>query len=144
MPINTDPPPPCKVGPCGYHCNCYNDIDWDKPGCQWCHLLEEEKKRDEEISTLNLQIQEMRKALKPTPQCDHKTEEEFGICNRCKSFARIARDAKAMLEARKAYLDQLLIDPKASDPAQYELQERIKRLEESVKFANDAKLWEQG
>lgn len=53
MPLNTDPPPPCKVGPCGYHCNCFNDIDWDFPGCQWCQLLEEEKKRDEKIIALN-------------------------------------------------------------------------------------------
>jgi hypothetical protein len=75
-------------------------------------------------------------------QCEHKTEAEYGICNRCKSFARIARDAKAVLEARKAYMDQLLIDPKASDPAQEALQERLKRLEESVKFADMAKLWD--
>lgn len=74
--------------------------------------------------------------------CEHKTEEEYGICNRCTTFARIARDAKAMLEARKAFMNQLLSDPKASDPAQNELQERIKRLEESVQFATDAKLWE--
>jgi len=75
-------------------------------------------------------------------QCDHKTEEEVGICNRCKSFARIARDAKAMLDARKVYMDKLLVDPKGSDAAQYELQDRVKRLEESVKFADLAKLWE--
>jgi hypothetical protein len=75
--------------------------------------------------------------------CEHKTEEEYGICNRCTSFARIARNAKAMLDARKAFLNQLLVDPKASDDAQNELQERIKRLEESVKVATDAKLWEE-
>lgn len=75
-------------------------------------------------------------------QCDHKTSEEYGICNRCSSFARIARNAKAMLEARQAYMNQLLIDPKASDEAQQQLQERVKRLEESVKFADDARLWE--
>ena len=75
-------------------------------------------------------------------QCDHKTEEEYGVCNRCIAFGRIARDAKAMLQARKAYMDQLLVDPKASDEAQYELQERVKRLEESVKFADQANLWE--
>lgn len=75
-------------------------------------------------------------------QCDHKTEEEYGICNRCTVFGRIARDAKAMLEARKAYMDQLLVDPKASDEMQYQLQEKVKRLEESVKFANDSNLWE--
>lgn len=75
--------------------------------------------------------------------CDHKTEAEVGICNRCTSFARIARDAKAMLKARKAFMDQLLADPKASDPAQQELHERIQRLEQSVKFADDARLWEE-
>lgn len=75
-------------------------------------------------------------------QCDHKTSEEYGICNRCSAFARIARNAKAMLEARQAYMNQLLIDPKASDEAQQQLQERVKRLEESVKFADDARLWE--
>lgn len=75
-------------------------------------------------------------------QCEHKTEEEYGICNRCTSFARIARDAKAMLDARKAYMDQLLVDPKMSDEKQYELQEKVKRLEQSVKFATDSNLWE--
>lgn len=49
MPLNTDPPPPCKIGPCGYHCNCFNDIDWGRDGCQWCQLLTEEQKRDQEI-----------------------------------------------------------------------------------------------
>jgi len=75
-------------------------------------------------------------------QCEHKTEEEYGICNRCTSFARIARDAKAMLQARKAYMDQLLVDPKMSDQAQCRMQEMVKRLEESVKFADMANLWE--
>jgi len=75
-------------------------------------------------------------------QCEHKTEEEYGICTRCTSFARIARDAKAMLQARKAYMDQLLVDPKMSDEKQYELQEKVKRLEQSVKLADDANLWE--
>jgi len=75
-------------------------------------------------------------------QCEHKTEEEYSICNRCTGFARIARDAKAMLEARQAFMDQLLVNPKMSDEKQEDLQEKIKRLERSVKFADDAKLWE--
>jgi hypothetical protein len=53
MALNTDPPPPCKVGPCGYHCNCFNDIDFGRDGCQWCQLLTEEQKRDEKIIALN-------------------------------------------------------------------------------------------
>jgi hypothetical protein len=75
-------------------------------------------------------------------QCEHKTEEEYGICNRCTAFARIARDAKAMLSTRKAYMDLLLVDPKATDELQYQLTEKVKRLEESVKFADMANLWE--
>lgn len=50
----------CKLGPCGLHCNCFNDIDWDFPGCQWCQLLERERKRDEQIAAMNLQIEAMR------------------------------------------------------------------------------------
>lgn len=28
-------------GACKIHCNCYNDIDYDKPGCQWCEILKD-------------------------------------------------------------------------------------------------------
>jgi hypothetical protein len=75
-------------------------------------------------------------------RCEHKTEEELAICNRCLAFARIARASKRMLDARKAFMDQLLIDPKASDGLQYELQDRVKDLEREVKFATDHNLWE--
>ena len=63
MALTTDPPAPCKVGPCGYHCNCYNDIDWDFPGCQWCQLLTQEKKRDGQIAELHLEVEALKKAL---------------------------------------------------------------------------------
>lgn len=76
-------------------------------------------------------------------QCDHKTEEEVGICNRCKGFARIARDAKAMLEARAVYLSRLLTPHLGLDEAQAVMTEKVKRLEESVKFADLAQLWEE-
>lgn len=65
MPINTDPPPPCKIGPCGYHCNCFNDIDWDFPGCQWCKLLDEEKKRDVKIVELVDEKDQILRAMSP-------------------------------------------------------------------------------
>lgn len=75
-------------------------------------------------------------------QCDHKTEAEYGLCNRCQAFAVIARNAKIMLEKRKAYMAILLVDAAASDPAQTELQEAIKDLEQSVDFATQSNLWE--
>lgn len=75
-------------------------------------------------------------------QCEHKTEEEYGVCNRCTAFARIAKDAKRMIEKRKAYMEQLLISAAASDEAQYELGDAVKELERSVKFADDANLWD--
>lgn len=75
-------------------------------------------------------------------KCDHKTEAEYGICNRCQAFARIAKNARIMLEKRKKYMDQLLVDPKASDPAQMELHDAIKDLERSVDFATQSSLWD--
>lgn len=74
--------------------------------------------------------------------CEHKTEQEYDLCNRCTGFARIARDAKALLVARKTYLDRLLIPGADLDSAQEVMKEKTKRLEESVKFADDAKLWD--
>ena len=47
-----------------------------------------------------------------------------------------------MLDARKTYMDQLLIDPSASDEAQEILQNRVKELERLVKWASDARLWD--
>lgn len=75
-------------------------------------------------------------------QCEHKTEAEYGLCHRCQAFAVIARNAKVMLEKRKAYMEILLVDAKASDPAQMELQDAVKDLERSVDFATQSNLWE--
>lgn len=74
--------------------------------------------------------------------CDHKTEEEYGVCNRCTAFRNIAHSAKRMLDARKKYMDQLLVDPSSADEAQYALHETIKLLEQSVNLATLAKLWD--
>lgn len=63
--MNTDPPPPCKIGPCGYHCNCFNDIDWGRDGCQWCQLITEEKRRDEKIIELNDENMNILRAMSP-------------------------------------------------------------------------------
>lgn len=73
--------------------------------------------------------------------CEHKTEEETAVCNRCTAFRNIAYAAKKMLDARKTYMDQLIIDPRTSDEAQEILQNRVKELERLVKWATDAKLW---
>lgn len=75
-------------------------------------------------------------------QCDHKTEEEYGVCNRCQAFAKIAKNAHLMLQARKKYMDQLLADPKASDAAQMALQDAVKDLERSVDSATQSNLWD--
>lgn len=60
----------CKVGPCGYHCNCYNDIDYDKLGCQWCQLITENEQREKawvedraKFKAAELQISELKKKL---------------------------------------------------------------------------------
>ena len=60
----------CKLGPCGYHCNCFNDIDWDKPGCQWCQLITDEQKHEEmwaedraKLKATLLQVNELRKLM---------------------------------------------------------------------------------
>jgi hypothetical protein len=60
MPLNTDPP--CRIGPRGRHCNCFNEI-WGRPGCQWCLVLDENKKLCQEIVGANLRISEMTGAL---------------------------------------------------------------------------------
>lgn len=59
-----------KYGKCGLHCNCYNDIDWDRPGCQWCEILREntstlEKnvKLEEDLATANRLNGEYKEAL---------------------------------------------------------------------------------
>lgn len=76
-------------------------------------------------------------------QCEHKTEEEYGICTRCSTFARIAKEAKGMIEARKVYLDRLLLGNKAGlDEAQVVMTERVKRLEDEIRVADLANLWD--
>lgn len=75
-------------------------------------------------------------------RCDHKTETEYGICNRCTAFTRIAKNARLMLQARKKYMDVLLVDASASDEAQMALQDAIKDLERSVDFATQMSLWD--
>lgn len=74
--------------------------------------------------------------------CDHKTHEEYGVCNRCTAFRNIAYSAKRMLDARKKYMDQLLVHHSLADEAQYELQETVKLLEQSINLATLAKLWD--
>jgi hypothetical protein len=75
-------------------------------------------------------------------QCDHKTEAEYGVCNRCQAFAKIAQNARLMLQARKHYMDVLLVDASASDGAQMILQDAVKNLEASVDFATQSNLWD--
>lgn len=75
-------------------------------------------------------------------QCDHKTEAEYGVCDRCRTFAVIARNARKMLQARKKYMAVLLVDASASDPAQEALREAVKDLERSVDFATQSNLWD--
>lgn len=75
-------------------------------------------------------------------QCDHKTEAEYGVCNRCTVFAKIAVSAKKMLQARRMYMDGLLTPMGDIDELQYSLQDRVKDLEREVKFATDANLWD--
>jgi len=75
-------------------------------------------------------------------RCEHKTEEEYGLCNRCRAFERIARDARKLLQVRRTYLDALLVPSAPRDEMQEALSEATKRLEESVKFAEDHKLWD--
>lgn len=74
--------------------------------------------------------------------CEHKTSEEYDLCNRCTTFARIARDAKALIEARKVYVSKLLTPHDGMDVALAMMTEKLVRLEESVKFADNAKLWD--
>lgn len=74
--------------------------------------------------------------------CDHKTEAEYGVCNRCQAFSVIARNARLMLQKRKEYMDVLLVDASASDEAQMALQDAVKNLERSVDFATQSNLWD--
>lgn len=57
-------------------------------------------------------------------------------------FYRIAVAARKMLDARKSYMDQLLVDPKTSDELQYALQDRVKDLERAIKVVTESNLWE--
>lgn len=75
-------------------------------------------------------------------QCEHKTEAEYGVCNRCQAFKTIAKNAKVMLEKRKVYMELLLTIPECSDTAQMELHDAVKDLEHSVDFATQSNLWD--
>lgn len=76
-------------------------------------------------------------------KCDHKTEAEYGVCNRCQTFAVIAKGARALLQKRKVYLDNLLLGPLAKqDQAQHEMQEALRTLERAVDFADQSNLWD--
>lgn len=75
-------------------------------------------------------------------QCEHKTEEEYGVCNRCSAMRRIAVCAKKMLDARKEYMAQLLVSAKDADELQYSLQDRVKDLEREVNEASILGLWD--
>lgn len=75
-------------------------------------------------------------------QCDHKTEAEYGVCNRCQVFARIAKNARILLQKRKLYLDNLLMPSVKQDKAQMEMHEALRDLERSVEFADQSNLWD--
>jgi len=75
-------------------------------------------------------------------QCEHKTEEEYGVCNRCTQFATIAKQSKALLDARAVYLSHLLGDRDKLDAAQEKMNAALQRLEESVKLATLSNLWD--
>ena len=74
-------------------------------------------------------------------KCEHKSEGEYAICNRCTTFESIARDARAVVLARVAFLNSVLLKT-PSDEAQVVMQDAVKRLEKSVAFADSANLWE--
>lgn len=74
--------------------------------------------------------------------CEHKTEAELDLCNRCTAYARIARDAKALVESRKVYVSKLLTPHDGMEQALAVMTEKLARLEDSVKFADLAKLWD--
>jgi uncharacterized protein YlaN (UPF0358 family) len=75
-------------------------------------------------------------------RCDHKTEAEYGVCNRCRQFAVIARNARILLQKRKVYLDNLLVPSAKLDQAQMAMQEALQNLERSVDFATQSSLWD--
>lgn len=75
-------------------------------------------------------------------QCEHKTEAEYGVCNRCQTFARIAKNARILLQKRKVYLDNLLAPSPKMDEAQIEMHEALRNLERSVEFADQSNLWD--
>lgn len=50
----------CKTGKCGLHCASYSDIDWDKPGCQWCDMLEENERFTHLINKQEKELAELR------------------------------------------------------------------------------------
>ena len=75
-------------------------------------------------------------------KCDHKTQEEYRVCNQCSQFATIARETKALLDARKIYLDHLLGDRSQLDSAQEKMNKALERLEASVRMATLSNLWE--
>jgi hypothetical protein len=75
-------------------------------------------------------------------KCEHKTEGEYAICNRCTAFERISRDAKALLVARRVYLDCLLVPGTDLDGAQEDMRILTERLEASVKLADVGNLWD--
>ena len=61
MPINTDPPPPCKIGHCGLHCNCFNNIDCGSSGCQWCQIIGENRKLSESLAEAERRLSQLNK-----------------------------------------------------------------------------------
>ncbi len=74
--------------------------------------------------------------------CEHKTESEYNLCTKCSVFKRIAKGAKALLDARQKYISALLVPGEDSDGAQEDLQDKIKRLEQDVQLADNGNLWD--
>lgn len=73
--------------------------------------------------------------------CDHKTQ-LHGVCIRCRAFETIAKNARLLLQARKRYLDSVLVPTVMMDRAQEEMQEALRNLERSVDFATQSNLWD--
>ncbi len=102
----------CKIGPCGYHCNCYNDIDYDKPGCQWCQIITENETREKawvedraKLSNALLQIRALNGRC--LSEIDHANfcEEELKMkdqwCEMCRALDSIGVSQLPTEEKRK-------------------------------------------
>jgi len=75
--------------------------------------------------------------------CVHGTAQAAVRCRPCELLRRVAEHAKGLMEARQVYLERLRAGYFAGlDEAQAVLNERTRMLEEEIKAADEANLWE--